>query len=97
MKLRMFFAWYDAWVGFYWDAKRRVLYVCLVPCVVLAVECRAQQSAELGASANSRRNAISKKDARYARSMHRLEDEQDALDARDFGEAYNFHMDCGDR
>ena len=48
-------------------------------------------------SHNSRRNAISKKEADYAVSMHRLEDEQDALDSRDFGEAYNFHMDCGDR
>ena len=48
-------------------------------------------------SHNSRRNAISKKDAEYSRSMYRLEDEQDAMDSVDYGEAYNFHMDCGDR
>jgi len=35
MKLRLFFAWYDLWVGAYWDRKARVLYVCPLPCVVL--------------------------------------------------------------
>ena len=39
-----------------------------------------------------------KQDAEYARAMHLIEDEcDDRLSAVDFGEAYNFHMDCGDR
>lgn len=37
MKIRLFFAWYDLWVGAYWDSKKRVLYLCLVPCVVIAL------------------------------------------------------------
>ena len=39
---------------------------------------------------------VSKKDAEYAAGMHRIADEMDQ-EAIDFGEAYNFHMDCGDR
>lgn len=36
-RARLFFAWYDLWVGFYWDRKGRVLYFCPLPCVVIAV------------------------------------------------------------
>ena len=32
--MRFFFAWYDFWVGAYWDRKARVLYVCPLPCCV---------------------------------------------------------------
>jgi hypothetical protein len=32
MKIRLFFAWWDIWVGFYWDRKRKILYFCPVPC-----------------------------------------------------------------
>ena len=52
MRLKIFFAWYDFWIGAYWDVKKRTLYVCLFPCIVVSVECRAQQSAELDASVN---------------------------------------------
>lgn len=31
------FRWYDFWVGWYWDRKREVLYICLLPMVVLEV------------------------------------------------------------
>jgi hypothetical protein len=40
---------------------------------------------------------VSKKDADYAHAMHFAETIQDESDSRDFGEAYDFHMDCGDR
>lgn len=30
---RVIFAWYDLWVGAFYDRKRRVLYILLVPCV----------------------------------------------------------------
>lgn len=33
--MRVFFAWYDLWVGAYWDRKNRVLYVCPLPCIVI--------------------------------------------------------------
>lgn len=28
---RLFFAWYDVWIGAYWDQKNRLLYLCPVP------------------------------------------------------------------
>ena len=37
MKLRLFFAWYDLWVGAFWDRKARKLYVALIPTIVLEV------------------------------------------------------------
>src|SRR5262245_49085614 len=38
MKIRLFFAWFDLWVGFYWDRRARVLYVAPLPCFVFKVE-----------------------------------------------------------
>lgn len=35
MSIRVFIAWYDLWMGAYWDAKKRTLYVCPLPCVVI--------------------------------------------------------------
>jgi|GEM_PF-3377823 len=31
MKVELIFAWYDLWVGFYWDRKNRWLYFLPVP------------------------------------------------------------------
>ena len=31
MKVQPIFAWYDLWVGFYWDRDRRRLYFLPVP------------------------------------------------------------------
>lgn len=31
MKVRAIFRWYDAWIGFYWDRKNRVLYFFPIP------------------------------------------------------------------
>lgn len=36
-RVRLYFAWYDLWIGAYWDRKRRVLYVCPLPCIVVEV------------------------------------------------------------
>lgn len=33
MKVRRMFAWYDLWVGFYWDRKTRALYFLPLPTV----------------------------------------------------------------
>lgn len=32
MKIDPIFAWYDLWVGFFWDAQKRRLYVLPIPC-----------------------------------------------------------------
>lgn len=38
MKARFLFAWYDAWVGAYWDRDRRRLYLLPIPCCGLVLE-----------------------------------------------------------
>lgn len=38
MKLRCFLAWYDLWVGAFWDQKKRILYVCPLPCCVIQIQ-----------------------------------------------------------
>jgi hypothetical protein len=73
-----------------------VLLGLLIMSIRDAVKSHRKRSAKVALN-SSRRNTVSKKDAKYARSMYRLEDEQDAMNAVDYGEAYNFHMDCGDR
>lgn len=35
--MRIYWAWYDMWVGAYWDRKNRVLYVCPIPCLIIEV------------------------------------------------------------
>jgi len=36
MKFKLFWAWFDFWVGFYYDRKKSILYLCLLPTVVFA-------------------------------------------------------------
>ena len=36
-RIKIFFAWYDLWVGAYVDVPNSVLYVCLIPTLVIKI------------------------------------------------------------
>jgi hypothetical protein len=38
MKLRPVFAWYDLWIGAFWDRRKRRLYVLPLPMIGFYVE-----------------------------------------------------------
>lgn len=38
MKLSLFFAWYDLWIGAYVDRAKRRVYVCPLPTIVLCFD-----------------------------------------------------------
>ncbi len=37
MKVEFLFAWYDLWVGAFWDRAKRKLYILPVPCCGVAI------------------------------------------------------------
>lgn len=38
--ITFFFAWYDFWIGVFYDGKKGILYICPLPCCVIKVERR---------------------------------------------------------
>lgn len=40
MRVSVVFAWYDLWIGAYWDRKGRALYLLPVPCLGVKLECK---------------------------------------------------------
>jgi len=41
VKIRPIFAWYDLWIGAFWDQAKRKLYVFPIPCFGLVITFRA--------------------------------------------------------
>lgn len=40
MRIRPIFAWYDLWIGVFWDGKKRRLYILPVPCLGIVIKFR---------------------------------------------------------
>ena len=37
LKLSLFFAWYDFWIGAFYDRQKRILYICPLPMIVVKI------------------------------------------------------------
>jgi len=40
MRLRLLFAWYDFWIGLFWDKRKRRLYIFPVPMFGVVIDFR---------------------------------------------------------
>lgn len=38
MSVRPIFAWYDLWIGLFWDRTKRRLYVLPLPCIGIVIQ-----------------------------------------------------------
>ena len=38
MSATLKFAWYDLWVGAFWDRQKRILYVCPLPMCLITIQ-----------------------------------------------------------
>jgi len=43
MRISPLFAWYDLWVGFFWDSKKRWLYILPLPCIGFIVKFKVEE------------------------------------------------------
>lgn len=41
MRTRVLFAWYDLWIGAYYDRANRRLYILPIPCVGVVIDFKA--------------------------------------------------------
>jgi hypothetical protein len=38
IRISFLFAWFDLWIGLYFDKKNHILYICPIPCCVIKLE-----------------------------------------------------------
>lgn len=38
MQVKFFFAWYDFWIGAFYDQSKQILYLCPLPCCVVKIQ-----------------------------------------------------------
>jgi hypothetical protein len=38
MRTKIQFLWYDGWVGFFWDRRKRRLYIGILPTIILSIQ-----------------------------------------------------------
>ncbi len=38
VRVGFIFAWYDFWIGWFWDAKKKWLYILPIPCVGVVIK-----------------------------------------------------------
>jgi hypothetical protein len=38
MRVRPIFAWYDLWIGVFWDSAKRKLYILPLPCIGIVID-----------------------------------------------------------
>lgn len=41
---RFIFAWYDLWVGVFWDRTKRKLYILPLPCIGIVIDCAKRET-----------------------------------------------------
>jgi hypothetical protein len=43
MKIKPVLAWYDFWIGVFWDAEKRRLYILPLPCIGVVIQFEAPE------------------------------------------------------
>ena len=38
MSIKPIFAWYDFWIGFYWNREKQRLYILPLPCIGIVIQ-----------------------------------------------------------
>ncbi len=47
IRIKIFWAWYDSWIGAYWNKDKRVLYICPLMWIVIAISIRPKEQEDI--------------------------------------------------